>query len=533
MRPLLRLLHVPILVLFGTAAFLFFRFSAEDAFITYRYAENLATLGALVFNEGEPILALTSPLHGVWSTGLFVLTGHTILANKILGFGFLLGAAALVWFRYRHRPLLQPLAVTLILLPPSVVLWTLGGLETPVLLFLVTSLTLLALDPHEPDRTRLLGVFLLAGLTFLTRFDSILFVAPLLLHMAIRARSVRDVGIAVLAGAAIPAVWLLVSSSYYGDIFPTSLYAKTPNASLPVLIGNGKYILFYLFLVGIIPTAILALAILRRPSTMVRILLGHLGAGWWLYLGIAAMLLYGLTMAQTHMMFSFRYFVPYVPAVAILLLDLMERVMHARGWPDARWATVLVPTVLVLLLFQGFQIHYTYDRSVNGLSPWGEYRATGVRHYVGFIDALRQEGENIREHWSTVPNPSQRLPRIYTYAGGVVPYTFRESYVYETLVSYRHCPPEQGQQVVAPNVWMMTDVDLRLSADYIHLLTPRHGPIDPQLPLPREHYSLISSLEVEFDGYLERFLVFHNPSPAAHTLTSTLHGQCDGAGEGE
>lgn len=527
MRAALRFLYVPILALFGTAAFLFFRFSAEDAFITYRYAENLATLGALVFNQGEPVLALTSPLHGLLSSGLFLLTGHTILANKILGLALLLTAAAFVWFRYRGRPLVQLLVMTLILVPPSVVLWTLGGLETPVLLFLVTWVTLLVLDPRELNRARLLGVFLLAGLIFLTRFDSILFVAPLLLHMAIRSRSVRNIGIAVVVGAALPAAWLVISWSYYGDIFPTSFYAKTPDLSVPVLIGNGKYILFHLFLVGIIPTAVLALAVMRRPGTMVRTLFGHLGVRWWLYLGIAAKLLYGLTMAQTHMMFSFRYFVPYIPAFAILLADLMERAMNAQRWSDARRATVLVPTVLVLLLFQGFQIHYTYDSSVNGLSPWGEYRATGVRHYVGFIDTLREEGENIREHWSTVPNSSQRLPRIYTYAGGVVPYTFRESYVYETLVSYRHCPPEHGQ-VDAPNVWMETAVDLRLSADYIHLLTPRHGAVEPQLPLPREEFTLISSHEVEFDGVPERFLVFHNPSPAAHTLPSTLHGRCDG-----
>lgn len=518
-------LHAAVLALFGTAAFLFFRFSAEDAFITYRYAENLATLGALVFNEGEPILALTSPFHGLLASVLYVLTGHTVLANKIVGGSLLLAAATLVWLRYRDRPLLQPLVATLILGPPSVVLWTFGGLETPILLFLVTGATLLALNPGEPSRARLCQVFVLAGIVFLTRFDSILFMAPLLLHMAVRSRSVRDVGFAVMAGAVIPVAWLLVSLGYYGDIFPTSFYAKKPQTNLPVLIGNGKYILFYLFLVGIIPTAILVLAIMRRQETMVRILSGHLRARWWLYLGIAAKLLYGLTMAQTHMMFSFRYFVPYIPAVAILLADILERAMDARRWPDARRTVVVAAAVLVLLLFQGFQVHYTYDRSVNGLSPWGEYRATGVRHYVGFIDTLRREGEDIRDHWATVPNPSQRLPRIYTYAGGVVPYTFRESYVYETLVSYRHCPPEDGQ-VVAPNVWMSTAVDLRLSADYIHLLTPRHGQIEPQLPLPGEQFTLISSYETVFDGYSERFLVFHNPSPAPHTLPATLHGRC-------
>jgi len=526
MRDPLRLLYAPILALFGIAAVLFFRFSAEDAFITYRYAENLATLGSLVFNEGEPILALTSPLHGLLSTVLFLVTGHTVLANKILGFVLLLAAAAFVWLRYRDQPLLQPLVATLILVPPCVVLWTFGGLETPILLFLVTSATLLGADRRVPSRGQLSGAFFLAGLAFVTRFDSILFVAPLLLNLVVRSRSVRDVSMAVAAGVALPAAWMVISWSYYGDPFPTSFYTKKPMMSVPVIIGNGKYVLFYLALVGIIPMLMLALAIMRRLRTMVETLVGHFGAIWWLYLGVAAQLLYGLTMAQTHMMFSFRYFVPYIPAFAILVADLLERAMSARRMADTRRASVLAWAILILLVFQGFQTHYTYARSVNGLSPWGEYPATGVRQYTRFIETLRLEGENIREHWRTVPNESQRRPRIYTYAGGVVPYTFRESYVYETLASYRHCPPERDQ-VEAPNVWMRTQVDLRLSADYIHMVSPRHGPISPQLPLPEEHFSLISSYEVEFDGYPERFLVFHNPSPAPHTLTSTIDGRCE------
>lgn len=525
MKPL-HVLHVPILALFGTAVFLYVRFSAEDAFITYRYAENLATLGSLVFNEGEPILALTSPLHGLVSTVLFLVTGHTVLANKILGLALLLPAATFVWLRYRDRPLLQPLVAALILLPPCVVLWTFGGLETPLLLFLVTSATLLAASPQAPGPGRLCLVFFLAGLAFLTRFDSVLFTAPLVLFTALRARAVRDVALAAAVGAALPAAWLVFSQAYYGDILPTSYYSKTPMWSLPVLIGNGKYVLFYLVLIGLLPALLLALTLMGRWRTMSGIVWHHVQRMWWLYLGIAAQLLYGLTMAQTHMMFSFRYFVPYIPAFTILVVDLMGPALDTRPWTLRRRASVLGLAVLVLLVFQGFQIHYTWRESVNGLSPWGEYRSTGVRQYIGFVETLQRQGADIREHWNTVADGAGRRPRIFTYAGGVVPYTFRNSYVYETLVSYRHCAGEEDL-VEAPNVWMRSRVDLRLSADYIHILTPRHGPVAPQLPLPEEHYSVISSYQMVFDDHLETFLVFHSPTPAPHTLPATLDGLCD------
>lgn len=517
-------LYIPILALFGAAAFLYFGFSAEDAFITYRYAENLATTGSFVFNEGEPIMALTSPLHGLLVSVLFLLTGHVVVANKVLGFVLLVSAAAFVWFRFKDQPHLQLLVATLILLPPCMVLWAFGGLETPLLLFLVTSATILAASTPEPGRGRLCSVFLLAGLAFVTRFDSVLFMGPLVLHMIHRARTVKDVAIATVAGVALPLAWLSVSLVYYGDIFPTSFYSKPPMWRLPVLIGNAKYVLFFLFAVGIVPMLIVALALMRRWRTMSEVLLEHFRASWWLYLGIAAELLYGLTMAQTHMMFSFRFFVPYIPAFTIIVAGLIGRSMESRQFSERRRVSVIALAVLGLAAFQGFQIYYTYDRSVNGLSPWGEYRSVGVRQYTRFIATLRSEARNIREHWNA-SNESKRLPRIYTYAGGVVPYTFRDSYVYETLVSYRHCYNEQ-ELIKAPNVWMKTNIDLRRSADYIHVITPRHGPIAPQLPLPEEDLALISSFEIEFDGYPERFLVFYNPEPAPHRLTSRIDGLC-------
>ena len=126
--------------------FFTFNFTAEDAYITYRYAENWVNIGSLVYNEGEPINAMTSPLHAVLSAALFLVTGNTVLSNKIISFVLLGLSALLVWYRYREHLHLQVLAL-LLLIPPSVLLWTFGGLETPILLFLATLTVFLALRP--------------------------------------------------------------------------------------------------------------------------------------------------------------------------------------------------------------------------------------------------------------------------------------------------------------------------------------------------------------------------------------------------
>ncbi|MBN1811534.1 MAG: hypothetical protein JXA14_06845, partial [Anaerolineae bacterium] len=62
---------------------LFFGFTADDAFIVARYAENLVRLGELVFNAGERVSALTSPLHAFINAFLYAAFGDTIVANKL------------------------------------------------------------------------------------------------------------------------------------------------------------------------------------------------------------------------------------------------------------------------------------------------------------------------------------------------------------------------------------------------------------------------------------------------------------------
>lgn len=528
------ILHLAILVVFVAAAVLLFPFTAEDAFITYRYAANLASLGELVFNAGERIMALTSPLHGMLAYLAVRVAGNPVIANKVMSLALLLTISGLVYARYRRQPLVRVFVLSLMLLPPCVVLWTVGGLETPVLLFFVTSITLLAAGPDRPGIGRLGAVLVLAGLAFLTRFDSVLFTVPVVLYVLWRSGSIRDGVIAIAAGAALPLAWLVISHAYYGDILPTSFYSKTPQHNLGSLIHNAKYVLSYLVFIGVIPAVALVLWLLGTPRRAVGTLLDHVRQHWWLYCGIGAQLLYGLTMATTHMMFSFRYFVPYIPASAILLGDLLRLGLAARQGHGvaSRAERVVTGAVVVLVLFQAFQVAWTYRLSVNGLARLNrhvEYRYVGAAEYVAFIDTLRRQGDDIRRHWESLSDRPGRLPRVFTYAAGVVPYTFRESYVYETLVSYRHCTGSDDL-VSAPNVWMRTDVDLRRSADYIHLITPRHGPLEPQLPFPEAHYELVSAHELTFDASRERFLVYFNPEPEPHQLASRIDGGCNGVG---
>jgi hypothetical protein len=494
------------------SAVFYFRFTAEDAYITYRYAENWVNTGALDYNEGEPINAMTSPLHAMLSAALFFVTRNTVLSNKIISVILVLVSALLVWYRYREHVHWQVLALIL-LIPPCVLLWTFGGLETPILLFLATSTVILSLRPR-PIELHLLGIiFLLAGLAFLTRYDSILFFLPLTLYVASKAQSIKQVAIALAGAAILPLAWLFVSVFYYGDLLPTSFYVKTPSGNLWTLIFNGRYIASYLVFIGIIPVAALVLVLLVPKHKTIYVLYQHIKSMWWLYVGLLLEILYGLTMATTHMMFSFRFFVPYIPSTVILVVDLIRRASETTeiNLSTGKPAYLFTGFILFLMLFQLYQNVYTYKYSVNGISSIGEYRAVGIRDYVSFMQILKQEAFDIENHWKMIHADSDRRPRIITFAAGMLPYTYRDSYIYEKLVSYRHCHKRSQQG---------------LYADYIHIVTPRQGSIEQQLPRSEDNYYLVSSYGMIFDGSMQKFLVYYNPKPEAHNLTVGVYDFC-------
>jgi hypothetical protein len=513
MRNFYYYLHLLILIIIGISAVFYFNFTAEDAYITYRYAENWVNTGSLVYNEGEPINAMTSPLHAVLSAALFFVTGNTVLSNKIISFVLLLLSGLLVWYRYRKHPHLQVLALIL-LLPPCVLLWTFGGLETPILLFLATAAVILA-DRPPPFRLNLLCViFFLAGLAFLTRYDSILFFLPLTLYVASKTRPIEYVFIALAGAAILPLAWFLVSIYYYGDLLPTSFYVKTPRGNLSALILNGVYISSYLLYVGIIPVVALVFVLLMPKQRTIDTLYRHLKSFWWLYLGLFLEILYGLTMATHHMMFSFRFFVPYLPSTAIIVVDILRRASENRqvDLTTGRPAYLFTGFLLCLVFFQIYQNVYTYYRSINGIALIGEYRSLGIRDYVSYMQILEQEALDIEEHWETIHAESGRAPRIITYAAGMLPYTYRDSYIYEKLVSYRHCHQRYQQG---------------LHADYIHIVAPRLGQVDQQLPRSEGSYDLVSSYEMFFDGSTQNFLVYYNPEPEEHNLSLRIYEFCE------
>ncbi len=191
----------------------------DDAFITYRYAQNFAAGAGLVFNPGERVLGTSSPLYALLLGALAKLGVAPHVGSSVI-FCAALGGIALLggwWLRTLGAPRAAWLFAALVASGfGGVRLYF--GLETP----LYTLLLLLALAAASACRPRLAGCW--CGLAFLARHDAAVFALLLFAWWWWRHR--RLPWLPAAAAAAVVAPWLLFAQLYYGSIFPNTLGAK-------------------------------------------------------------------------------------------------------------------------------------------------------------------------------------------------------------------------------------------------------------------------------------------------------------------
>ena len=224
----------------------------DDAYITCRYARNLADGAGLLFNVGERVLGTSAPLFAILLAALSKLTG--IRDFPLLA--FLLGAGAvppLVFLTYslarRFTTLLFSALAVLLAFAEPVVLWIFAsGLETPLyLLGLVVSLDLLA-------RGRDASALVVAGLLPFLHPEAVLLFPALV--VAIRFRDGRWPVRATVLGLIPPAVLAAYLTLSFGSPVPHSVVAKSrafaPEAfqALAALLGVFKATIFPFDLVG-------------------------------------------------------------------------------------------------------------------------------------------------------------------------------------------------------------------------------------------------------------------------------------------
>src|SRR5215813_3290593 len=200
-------------------AFLNRRYQLDDALIYYRYVRNALAGRGLVYNPGERVNALTSPLYSYVSIAVAWLMNDVQAGQMMLGALFLGLTTVLVLALFRDMGLAPYGAATAVLIASTRYFYETFGLETTLFLFLLT----LALWLYIRDRLTACGFVL--GLLVLTRGEGILLAGVLLVdHWRHRGPRLPSRAIAAFGLPVLP--HLAFTLYYYGDLLPETLVAK-------------------------------------------------------------------------------------------------------------------------------------------------------------------------------------------------------------------------------------------------------------------------------------------------------------------
>jgi arabinofuranosyltransferase len=330
------------------------RFVQDDAFITYRFARNLARGEGLVFNPGERVEGYTNflwtTLHALpeylgWTTPLF---------SQVLGVVVMVGTVA-VALRLSRRvfgdPAMAYLATLALVANVTFLGYATGGLETMLQALLVLSVASLLLPVGavavDQRGLRRVAAGVVAGVAVLNRMDSAVLVGTwFLVHLVVQwredcdgraarrvvaLRSVAEFGVPALA-VVVP--WLVWKLAYYGELLPNTFYAKSAaNPLVPFLFG-----LLYLLCFFASYAAFLLIGRFRRrgrdffavPGTAQLLAVVPV---WFLYICVV-----GADFME------FRFLVPVLPVLAMLAGYLVNVYRNPR---------TQAALVAVLLVFSG------------------------------------------------------------------------------------------------------------------------------------------------------------------------------------
>jgi len=291
----------------------------DDAYISYRYAANLAAGEGLVYNPGQRVEGFTSPLHTLLVAGGIRAGAPAPLVGHALG---VLGGAAAIGLAYayaavglpRRRRLVAALAPCLVLASTPVALWSTSGMETMLFAALVTG----ALALGAAGRTG--AAVTVAAAATLTRPEGGLVAAAILAPGILRGpRADRRAWLAAAAFAGFVLAVTALRLAYYGQPLPNTFYAKVGGVSpwrgvryLADFLRAGPALL-------LLPAALAAARDARfRPGALLCVLF----AAYVVAVG-------GDAFAHG------RFLVPVLPALAALAARGVEEAFRIRPWAGA------------------------------------------------------------------------------------------------------------------------------------------------------------------------------------------------------
>jgi hypothetical protein len=206
-------------LVFGILYSLFYNWTYDDPFITYRYARNLAQGNGFIYNPGEKVLSTTSPLFTLLLTGGYYLWSDIPHLANLIGASSIALGGCILWMLSRLWNLPLVGWACLILYPSFPQLAIAIGSEIPLFL----AIGLVSILFFERKNYYLSAIFL--ALTILTRPDGFLIALLFIGYFYLR-KEYPLPWVPILLFLALSLPWLLFSWFYFRSPIPSTLIAK-------------------------------------------------------------------------------------------------------------------------------------------------------------------------------------------------------------------------------------------------------------------------------------------------------------------
>jgi len=378
------------------------RFVQDDAFISFRYAANLASGNGLVFNPGEHVEGYTNFLWTLLMAIPHFMGIDAIRFAQAAGLLCFVGSLAMSQKLARMitgRDSDATLAILLLASNYSFLCYATGGLETQLQTLLVLTIACLGLVDDPLGRRR--DALILSGacsLALFTRLDSIVVITPILwvaLYRTLRAKREEETGKAVrilafmLPAAMSMCLWFTWKALYYGEVIPNTARVKGVDTAA---MGMGlRYVFEFVRSYGMAPvllfTTLQLVVLLQNVKT--RALVGCLGL-WFVYVVVVG----GDFM-------EFRLLIPVLPILFVVIVASLPQ--------DAKLKAALVGTVVL-----GSISHAVTFHGVGAIESVRHLQA----HVLGEDENWRRVGIVLEELFGSM-HPA---PLMATTAAGAIPY---------------------------------------------------------------------------------------------------------------
>jgi len=331
----------------------------DDAYITYRYADNLLNGQGLVYNPGQRVFGSSTPLYVLWLAGIHSLARSVPTPDLAVRANFIFYAMAIVGIFFLLTSLgistgLAALLAGLVSMRQSFLQSSLAGMET----FLFAGLLVWSLWALVTRRFRLSAW--LAGFSVLTRPEGLLMVILFFVSCLAERRNWRDLIGLLLPGLA----WVAFATPYFGTPIYNSILAKNrplyplpPGHALATLttwVTSWTVGGWLLWPEGLLPFCFLLLALVVVAAIFGYIVRARLDdtPRWNVTLAVPALLaLFGLFYAASNPLLFTWYF---PPVECLWFAALASGVIFAADWLSRRGhrtpAAIPVSGLLVLAI---------------------------------------------------------------------------------------------------------------------------------------------------------------------------------------